>query len=246
MSIIMKKKAFFTEIPNKFIVILLIIIPLICCNRGKKETKINGMNPEVIQTNAEKSFAMQTESLVDALNSMENINYEKRAQLITFINDSLEHNGKSSYEENAYEYSGVKYSYNTNGKFLFISETEFGGAGSSYEFVNSYIFDTELIKLIPPESIFINANSPNPLFNKLVIEYLLKEDTSNMIRREYLPKTDDPITNYGFSLFYAKDGVGLRWNKGVLGANAAGPYMIVLPYSKARDFLTETGKEVYK
>jgi hypothetical protein len=233
-------------IVNKFFLILFIIISLKCCNRGKQETKRNGTNPDDIQTVEEKYYGMQTESLVDTLNSMENINYEKRAQLITFINDSLDYNGESYYKEEAYEYYGVEYSYNSNGKYLFVTEKEFGGLGGSFEQEKLYIFNTELIKLIPNESIFINEDKPNLSFHKLVIEYLSKEEGFDQIHQKEMPKAEDPINDYGFTLFYAKNGIGLRWHKGYMAANAIGPFKIVLPYSKAKDFLTETGKEVFK
>jgi len=231
---------------NRFFLILLIIISLKYCNHGKQEAKRNRTNPDDIQTVTGKYYGMQTESLVHALNSIENIDYEKRAQLIDFINDSLDYNGESYYREEAYEYYGVEYSYNTKSKYLFVTETEFGGLGGSFEQEKLYIFDTELIELIPNESIFIDEDKPNPSFHKLVIEYLSKEKGFIHIDREEMPKAEDPINDYGFTLFYAKNGIGLRWHKGYMAANAIGPFKIVLPYSKAKDFLTETGKEVFK
>jgi len=231
---------------SRFFLIFLIIISIKSCNLGKQETKRNETNHDDIQTVTEKFFGKQTESLVDTLNGMENIDYEKRAQLIDFINDSLDYNGESYFIKEGYEYYGVEYSYNTKGKYLFVTETEIGGLGGSFEQVKLYIFDTELIKLIPNESIFINEDKPNPSFHKLVIEYLSKEEGFIHIDRDEMPKAEDPINNYGFTLFYAKNGIGLRWHKGYMAANAIGPFKIVLPYSKVKDFLTEAGKEVYK
>jgi hypothetical protein len=61
-----------------------------------------------------------------------------------------------------------------------------------------------------------------------------------------MPKAEDPIINYGFTLFYAQNGIGLRWHKGYMAANAIGPIKIVIPYSKAQIYLTQTGKEIFK
>jgi len=235
---------------KKLLLITLIIISLNCCNRGKMETKKTETEPQVIQTETDDSSGMQTESLVNALNNIIGISYDKRAQLMNYINGTLEYKGKSIYEEEAYGYYGIKYSYKSNGKYLFVTETEFGGGGSSFENIKTYIYDTELIKLITPESIFINANAPSLSFHKLVIEYILKNEWFNpppgTNYMDYFPKADDPIIGYGFCLFYSKDGIGLKWSKGAIAANAAGSIEIVLPYSKANDFLTQTGKEVFK
>jgi len=237
----MNEKTNFIKKLNGFFLIFFAIIQLNCCNRGKTEQPATQTETEGLGT-----VIIRTGSLVDTLNGINNIDYDKRSQLITFINGALKHNGKSFYEEEANSDYGVKYSFNANGKYLFVTETEFGGSGSSFEGVQSYIFDTESIKLIPTESIFINANAPNPSFHKLVIEYLLKNKQFEQFTPENLPKAEDSITDYGFSLFYAKDGIGLRWDEGTLAANAAGAFEIVLPYSKARDFLTQTGKDVFK
>jgi hypothetical protein len=231
----MKNKINFNVNLNNFFLLLLIIISLNCCNNGKAKKSIT-----------ETEIVIRTGSLVDTLNSMIGYDHEKRTQLINFINSELEHNGKSIYEEEAYGFYGVTYSYNKNSKYLFVTETEFGGGGSSFEWEKTYIFDTELVKLIPIENIFINANTPNPSFNKLVMEYLLKNKGFNWIEQELLPKAEEPITDYGFSLFYSQKSIGMKWNEGSLAANAAGAFEIVLPYSKAQEFLTQTGKEIFK
>jgi len=236
----MNKKSNFTRTLNKLLLILFIsILSLNCCNRSKMETK-------KIETQDDMTQIIRTGSLVSVLNNMVGYDFEKRGQIITFINNALEHKGKSFYEEEAYSYYGVTYSYNSKGKYLFVTETEFGGGGSSFENEKTYIFDTELVKLIPIESIFINATAPNSSFNKLVIEYLLKDEAFNNIERDNLPRAENVINDYGFNLVYAKDGIGLRWNEGSLAANAAGAFIIVLPYSKVQNFLTQTGKEIFK
>jgi len=236
---------------NKYIFILLFIIPLNFCNRGKAESKIIVLHEEIetkpqdIQTETKEIvpqklinyYSTELKSYTEDLDITEVIgvdlteNPDTKMQLVNFINNTLKYNGKSFYKAYPMEHHGVKYSLNINGKYLFVTETEFGGGGSSYEVSSIYIFDTELIKQIPPESIFINSNAPNPSFHKLVIEYLLKDDGFNWIEKEYLPKAEDSITDYGFSLFYVKDGIGLRWDEGTLAANAAGAFETVLPYS---------------
>lgn len=225
---------------NIFFLFLFIIISLNCCNKDKTG------QPSVQTKIEDTEEIIRTGSLVSTLNGIIGYDFERRAQLMDFINGKLEYKGKSFYEEDGYGFHGVKYSYNKNGKYLFVKETEWGGGGSSYESVTTYIFDTDLVKLVPLESIFINANSPNPSFHKLVIEYLLKADEFGWIEQEYLPKEKDPITDYGFNLFYSQNGIGLKWKNFAFAPMAAGSFEIVLPYSKAQDFLTQTGKEVFK
>lgn len=182
----------------------------------------------------------QTNDLFKTLDKITN-DYERRAEIITFINSVLRYEGKSFYQVLAHEYHGVRYSYDVNGKYLFVTEIAFGGSGSSYEDTGTYIFDTELLRLIPPESIFISTSDAS--FKKLVIEYLSRQKDFKMIDQNLLQNT---IDDYGFGLFHAKNGIGIIWSKGTIAANAFGSYEIILPYSITQNYLTPIGKDIFK
>jgi len=179
---------------------------------------------------------MPTESINAALNTI-SVTPEKRQRLITFVNNTLKHKGAAFYKEEPYEYHGVDYKYDVNGKYLFVTELEYGGAGSSYENTAFYIFDTDLIRLIPNDSIFTNTS--DPLFKKLIIEYLSKDDYFDAIDHEFLADLSPGV------LFYIKGGIGMKWDKGTIAANAF-RFEIVLPYSKAEQFLTPAGRDIFK
>jgi len=197
---------------------------------GEKESSANS-------SSSASTGQTSTENIDDALNKIP-VPYERRHGLITFINNTLEHKGIAFYEELPYEYHGVRYEYNVNGKYLFVTELEYGGAGSSYENTGSYIFDTELMSLIPNDSIFINTSDIS--FKRLIVEYLSKVDDFDTIDQEFLANPDPGV------LFFTKGGIGMRWDRGGIAANAFGPFEIILPYSRVEQFLTQAGRDIFK
>jgi len=247
---------------NKLLLITLIIISLNCCNHGNLKLKHIETEPDDTKINA-REIMLQEESeynVTELYSFSEDLditqviggdfteNSDTKKQLVAFIKNTLRYNGKPFYKQFSDSYYGVKYSFNTNGKYLFVTETEFGGGGSSFEIRKTFIFDTKLIKQISFDSIFINADVPNPSFHKFIIEYLLKNEWFNRpdLDPDYLPKAENSIAGYGFNLFYSKSGIGLKWDKGAIAPNSAGSIEIILPYSKAQEFLTQTGKEVFR
>jgi len=179
-------------------------------------------------------------SLISTLNQITN-NTQKRTELLVFVKNLLEHDGVSYYEELPYEYHGVDYAYAVNGKYLFVFENSYGGAGSSYEDTKSYIIDTELERLIQTRSLF--ADLANSSFQRLIIEYLSQQENFDMVDQGYLRES---IISTGFSLFYVKNAVGFQWDKGSISSKVFGPYRIIIPYSKLQNYLTPIGKEVFK
>jgi len=197
---------------------------------GEKESSANS-------SSSASAGQAPTENIDDALNKIP-VPDERRHGLITFINNTLEHKGVASYEELPYEYHGVSYKYNVNGKYLFVTEVEYGGAGSSYETTSCYIFDTELISLISNDSIFTNTSYPS--LKRLIVEYLSNVDDFDTIDQEFLADPGPGV------LFFTKGGIGMRWDRGSIAANAFGPFEIILPYSRAEQFLTQAGRDVFK
>jgi hypothetical protein len=196
--------------------------------------------PETKETTEEVDSSdsiIVTESMVSALNKITS-EYQRRGDIITFVNSALKHKGQAFYEELAYEYHGIRYSYDVNGKYLFVTEIEYGGAGSSYQYTNTYIVDTDVPELVPIKNIFVNTSDPS--FVKLVVEYLSKDQDFDKINADIA----DSLSTYGFNVFYATDGVGLMWDKGTISANAFS-FEIVLPYSAVKDYLTPTGQDVF-
>jgi hypothetical protein len=177
-------------------------------------------------------------SLVSAINQITN-DTQKRAELLVFVKGLLEHGGVPFYEELPFERHGVDYSYDINGKYLFVYERMYGGAGSSYGYTKSYIIDTELKVLIQTGSLF--ADLSDPLLKKLIIEYLSREDDFDMINQEYLSES---IIGIGFSLFYTGNGVGMLWGRGIISANAWS-YRINIPCSSMYNFLTPLGRDIF-
>jgi hypothetical protein len=181
------------------------------------------------------------DGLVSALNMITN-DAQRRAELLDFVKGLLEHGGVSYYEELPYEYHGVNYSYEVNGKYLFVLETMYGGAGSSYEDTNSYIIDTDLKRLIETKRVFTNLSDAS--LERLILEYLSQLENFDWIRDRTL--LQESIRDGGFSLFYRRNGVGIHWDKGSIAANAAGAFEIILPYSRVQNFLTAVGREAFR
>jgi len=179
-------------------------------------------------------------SLVSALNQITN-DTRKRTELLVFVKNLLEHDGISFYEELPYEYHGVDYAYAVNGKYLFVFEKSYGGAGSSYEDTKSYIIDTELKRLIQTRNLFTDL--ANSSFQRLIIEYLSQQENFDMVDQSDLRKS---IIGTVFSLFYVRNAVGFQWDKGSVSAKTFGAYRIIIPYSKLQNYLTPIGKEVFK
>ena len=231
------------------LIIILCLFVLGNCGKfiPKKKAKIDGPNVKSMDLyepeewdGTPTSAQRPSGSLVEALNKITS-DYERRAEIITFVNSELNYEGRAYYEELAYEFHGVSYSFDVNGKYLFAAETAYGGSGSSYEDTKMYIFDTELLKVIPLESILINTSDNS--FKNLVIEYLSKLEDFEMFHEDLLLNS---ISDLEFNLFYAKNGVGFMWGKGTISANAFGPVEIIIPYSIAQKYLTPLGKEIFK
>ena len=211
-----------------FFAVFLTVLMITC----KREAVNNSEEPGY----SDASSIIVTESMVSALNKITG-EYQKRGDIITFVKSVLPNKGMAFYEEFANEYHGVKYLYDENGKYFFVYEIEYGGSGSSYERMNTYIFDTDLLELITIEDIFINASDPS--FVKLINEYLSKDDSFDRIDKEFL---ENPTPG---ELFYSKNGVGMKWGRGTISANALS-FEIVLPYTIVQGYLTPTGKDVFK
>jgi preprotein translocase subunit YajC len=208
--------------------VLFIIIGTAACNHQKKQKHIDDLTDNTNVVVTQRLFPTISKITLDD---------EKLDELTTYINSKLMYNGRAFYEELAYEDHGVRYEYAVNGKYFFVTEIEYGGSGSSYEASTFYIFDTELPELIPVEKIFTNLSEPS--FQKLIIEYLSKDDSFERIDKEFLA---NPWLG---QLFYVKNGIGIKWDRGTISANAWS-FEIVLPYTVVQNYLTPIGKDVFK
>jgi hypothetical protein len=110
-----------------------------------------------------------------------------------------------------YEYHGIDFSYDVNGKYLFVTLDFLDAAGSSTDGTIFYIIDTVLKKVVPEEALFVD--SFDLTFDRLIIQYLLRQEYFDMIEQNSLSESLD---NFDFEVFYDKNGVGLRWRDTVL------------------------------
>jgi len=236
--------------------VILMIFSLILISACDKDSKKTGGLSQGEEGSASSSFVKKfwdvmyldapKVSVHNTLSGLlgNNYNIEDIDELIKVINNSVPNKGKWSFEEILYdiggEYYGVSYLYDANGKYLFVTELEYFGSGSSWVGALTYIFDTELIVNISKENIM---DTSDPVFVKLVTSFLEKDDAYPMLEKETLI---DSIYGFYFELFYDKNGVGLLWNEGTIGANALGTITVVIPFSDIERFLTNTGKEAFK
>jgi len=239
----------------KKITVILLVLTLVLissCDKKSEKTAVSLKTEEdsassfvskfrdVMYLNAPKISIHNT--LGDLLGN--NYNIEDIDDLIKLMKDTLPNKGEWSFKEVIYdtggEYYGVSYLYDANGKYLFVTELEYFGSGSSWIGALTFIYDTEIIAVVSKENIF---NTADPEFAELVISYLEKDSVYQSLEQEALM---DSINGFYFELFYDKNGTGLLWNEGTIGANALGTITVVIPFSDIEPFLSNTGKEIFK
>jgi hypothetical protein len=140
-----------------------------------------------------------------------------------------------------YEHHGQLFTWNVKGRFLCIKRESYGSSGSSYQNIIFYIIDTQSLKRLTVDDIFVNAN--NSGIKKLIINRLSKHENYKMIDQEILQKT---ITEKSYGIFYEKQGISFHWDKSSIAANAFGAFDVVLPRSEIESYLTPVGKELLK
>jgi hypothetical protein len=146
------------------------------------------------------------------------------------------------HELGNYDYQTI---FDINGKYLFVFVIDpFDSNEASF----SFIVDTDLVIRYPDEfidsysadSVFINLSDAS--LEQFIFEYLSQQKDFR-IDRSVLRSS---IRDSRFSLFYGRNGVGMYWDKGSIAARAFGPVQIILPYSRAQNYLTPVGKEAFK
>jgi hypothetical protein len=223
----------------KFIVGIFLILLISCSPAAQKNT-------------AQESTTQQRETSIHRALDKCNISYEQCEELLGYIRNILQYGGvsfKSDYPEEEYvNYLEVFYEYDVNGKYLFVYEMEFSVGGSSNLDTALYIFDVELIREIPWESLFVNVSDNS--FQRLVIEYLSSHKDSDGIdfngTSGVFAGVPEALSNFYFSVFFDRNGVGIKFMRYAIGPGALGNPEIVIPYTKIQPFLTSQGRDVFQ
>jgi hypothetical protein len=182
-------------------------------------------------------------------------NTAEQRTLNVYLNDLL-YNGKTAEAylddikiasaEWEREYHGQIFTWEVKGKMLFIKREYYGGAGSSYQDITFYIIDTQSLKLLTIDDIFVNANSQE--FKQIILNHLSRHENYDLIsgseeNQGYLEET---LEKKAYGIFYDRQGIVFHWDKGAIAANFAGGFDIIIPWVEIESYLTPTGKELMR
>ena len=206
---------------RKMAVLLLLIMILISCNKANPQTD-------------------ETVSLRTVLKEMESDSYMAQ-NIAEFIVGNLSHKGITQNIELPMYFFGVMYKYDVKGKYLFVYEIEYGGSASSYESINTYIFDTKDLEIISKQDILTDVYDSS--FQSLILEYINTHENSDEISSEEVINCIDRLD---FNMFYNNNGIGIKWNEFAIGPGSLGCVEIIIPYSRMQDYLTEVGKNIFQ
>ena len=132
----------------------------------------------------------------------------------------------------------ICHTWEMRGKYLLLKEEERGGGGSSYEYIESYIIDTALVKRLTIDDIIIVSE----LFEFLWSRMLAQAQADDWpLELDIFYRT---LEKRSFAILFEGSNIVFRWDEGSLAANAFGAFEVSFQRSELLPYLTNTGREI--